>query len=197
MKKFLSILCTLGVVAALAVPAFAAQEKAIIDALNQNDAGAYADEAQAYLDVVDLSDATVGQVVANIELAGEISRQKDSAYNRAAAIAKLVEKTADIINSDPAAAGYPIKVDARISADTIIVNVTATDPKGNVIVKISEGKTFDVPGAGSGSQSSGVIKPTGLNVDFAAPLAGLLGLLAVVAGSAVVASKKGLLGRQA
>lgn len=195
MKKLVSIICTLGIAAALAVPAFAAQDQAIIDALNQNGAGAYADEAQAYLDVVDLSDSTVDQVVANIEAAGELARQKG--YSRAVGIAELIEKTADIINSDPAAAGYTIKVDARVSVDTIIIDVTATDPNSNVIVKLSEGKTFNVPGAGDGSQSGGVIKPTGLNVDFTAPVVALVGLMAVVAGSAAVAAKKGLLGRQA
>lgn len=192
-----SIVCALGIAAALAVPTFAAQDQAIIDALNQNGAGAYTDEAQAYLDVVDLSDSTVDQVVANIEQAGEIARQGGSAYSRASAISGLAQKTADVINSDPAAAGYPVKVDARISADTIIIDITATDPNGNVIVKLSEGKTFDVPGAGDSAQSSGVIKPTGVNVDTAAPAAGLLGLLAVVAGAAAVAAKKGLLGRRA
>ena len=74
MKKFVSMVCALAVAAVLAVPAMAADNSAVIAAL-QN-AGASASQvsaAQTYLDAVDLSAETLDTVVANVNSAAALA----------------------------------------------------------------------------------------------------------------------------
>ena len=196
MKKFVSMVCALAVAAVLAVPAMAADNSAVIAAL-QN-AGASASQvsaAQTYLDAVDLSADTLDTVVANVNSAAALA--SDPAAN-GVAIRGLVQSTVNTINADPAAANNQLELRVTFVGDVasaaVICNGQDVKVNAGGEVNTKTGAVTAIGGQTSGSTTN-PIKATGASMNMTAAVVAALAMAATMGSAVVYSAKKGLLAK--
>ncbi len=198
MKKFVSMVCALAVAAVLAVPAMAADNSAVIAAL-QN-AGASASQvsaAQTYLDAVDLSAETLDTVVANVNSAAALA--SDPAAN-GVAIRGLVQSTVNTINADPAAANNQLELRVTLIGDVasaaVICNGQDVKVNAGGEVNTKTGAVSAIGGQTSGSTTTtNPIKATGASMNMTAAVVAALAMAATMGSAVVYSAKKGLLAK--
>lgn len=197
MKKFVSMVCALAVAAVLAVPAMAADNSAVIAAL-QN-AGASASQvsaAQTYLDAVDLSAETLDTVVANVNSAAALA--SDPAAN-GVAIRGLVQSTVNTINADPAAANNQLELRVTFVGDVasaaVICNGQDVKVNAGGEVNTKTGAVTAIGGQTSGSTTTNPIKATGASMNMTAAVVAALAMAATMGSAVVYSAKKGLLAK--
>lgn len=197
MKKFVSMVCALAVAAVLAVPAMAADNSAVIAAL-QN-AGASASQvsaAQTYLDAVDLSAETLDTVVANVNSAAALA--SDPAAN-GVAIRGLVQSTVNTINADPAAANNQLELRVTFVGDVasaaVICNGQDVKVNAGGEVNTKTGTVTAIGGQTSGSTTTNPIKATGASMNMTAAVVAALAMAATMGSAVVYSAKKGLLAK--
>ena len=197
MKKFVSMVCALAVAAALAVPAMAADNSAVIAAL-QN-AGASASQvsaAQTYLDAVDLSAETLDTVVANVNSAAALA--SDPAAN-GVAIRGLVQSTVNTINADPAAANNQLELRVTFVGDVasaaVICNGQDVKVNAGGEVNTKTGAVTAIGGQTSGSTTTNPIQATGASMNMTAAVVAALAMAATMGSAVVYSAKKGLLAK--
>ncbi len=197
MKKFVSMVCALAVAAVLAVPAMAADNSAVIAAL-QN-AGASASQvsaAQTYLDAVDLSAETLDTVVANVNSAAALA--SDPAAN-GVAIRGLVQSTVNTINADPAAANNQLELRVTFVGDVasaaVICNGQDVKVNAGGEVNTKTGAVSAIGGQTSGSTTTNPIKATGASMNMTAAVVAALAMAATMGSAVVYSAKKGLLAK--
>lgn len=197
MKKFVSMVCALAVAAVLAVPAMAADNSAVIAAL-QN-AGASASQvsaAQTYLDAVDLSAETLDTVVANVNSAAALA--SDPAAN-GVAIRGLVQSTVNTINADPAAANNQLELRVTFIGDVasaaVICNGQDVKVNAGGEVNTKTGAVSAIGGQTSGSTTTNPIKATGASMNMTAAVVAALAMAATMGSAVVYSAKKGLLAK--
>lgn len=197
MKKFVSMVCALAVAAVLAVPAMAADNSAVIAAL-QN-AGASASQvsaAQTYLDAVDLSAETLDTVVANVNSAAALA--SDPAAN-GVAIRGLVQSTVNTINADPAAANNQLELRVTFIGDVasaaVICNGQDVKVNAGGEVNTKTGTVTAIGGQTSGSTTTNPIKATGASMNMTAAVVAALAMAATMGSAVVYSAKKGLLAK--
>ena len=197
MKKFVSMVCALAVAAVLAVPAMAADNSAVIAAL-QN-AGASASQvsaAQTYLDAVDLSAETLDTVVANVNSAAALA--SDPAAN-GVAIRGLVQSTVNTINADPAAANNQLELRVTFIGDVasaaVICNGQDVKVNAGGEVNTKTGAVTAIGGQTSGSTTTNPIKATGASMNMTAAVVAALAMAATMGSAVVYSAKKGLLAK--
>ncbi len=197
MKKFVSMVCALAVAAVLAVPAMAADNSAVIAAL-QN-AGASASQvsaAQTYLDAVDLSAETLDTVVANVNSAAALA--SDPVAN-GLAIRGLVQSTVNTINADPAAANNQLELRVTFIGDVasaaVICNGQDVKVNAGGEVNTKTGTVTAIGGQTSGSTTTNPIKATGASMNMTAAVVAALAMAATMGSAVVYSAKKGLLAK--
>lgn len=197
MKKFVSMVCALAVAAVLAVPAMAADNSAVIAAL-QN-AGASASQvsaAQTYLDAVDLSAETLDTVVANVNSAAALA--SDPVAN-GLAIRGLVQSTVNTINADPAAANNQLELRVTFIGDVasaaVICNGQDVKVNAGGEVNTKTGAVSAIGGQTSGSTTTNPIKATGASMNMTAAVVAALAMAATMGSAVVYSAKKGLLAK--
>ena len=197
MKKFVSMVCALAVAAVLAVPAMAADNSAVIAAL-QN-AGASASQvsaAQTYLDAVDLSAETLDTVVANVNSAAALA--SDPVAN-GLAIRGLVQSTVNTINADPAAANNQLELRVTFIGDVasaaVICNGQDVKVNAGGEVNTKTGAVTAIGGQTSGSTTTNPIKATGASMNMTAAVVAALAMAATMGSAVVYSAKKGLLAK--
>lgn len=197
MKKFVSMVCALAVAAVLAVPAMAADNSAVIAAL-QN-AGASASQvsaAQTYLDAVDLSAETLDTVVANVNSAAALA--SDPTAN-GVAIRGLVQSTVNTINADPAAANNQLELRVTLVGDVasaaVICNGQDVKVNAGGEVNTKTGAVSAIGGQTSGSTTTNPIKATGASMNMTAAVVAALAMAATMGSAVVYSAKKGLLAK--
>lgn len=199
MKKFVSMVCALAVAAVLAVPAMAADNSAVIAAL-QN-AGASASQvsaAQTYLDAVDLSAETLDTVVANVNSAAALA--SDPTAN-GVAIRGLVQSTVNTINADPAAANNQLELRVTLVGDVasaaVICNGQDVKVNAGGEVNTKTGAVSAIGGQTSGSTTTTTnpIKATGASMNMTAAVVAALAMAATMGSAVVYSAKKGLLAK--
>ena len=197
MKKFVSMVCALAVAAVLAVPAMAADNSAVIAAL-QN-AGASASQvsaAQTYLDAVDLSAETLDTVVANVNSAAALA--SDPVAN-GLAIRGLVQSTVNTINADPAAANNQLELRVTFVGDVasaaVICNGQDVKVNAGGEVNTKTGAVTAIGGQTSGSTTTNPIKATGASMNMTAAVVAALAMAATMGSAVVYSAKKGLLAK--
>lgn len=197
MKKFVSMVCALAVAAVLAVPAMAADNSAVIAAL-QN-AGASASQvsaAQTYLEAVDLSAETLDTVVANVNSAAALA--SDPAAN-GVAIRGLVQSTVNTINADPAAANNQLELRVTLIGDVasaaVICNGQDVKVNAGGEVNTKTGAVSAIGGQTSGSTTTNPIKATGASMNMTAAVVAALAMAATMGSAVVYSAKKGLLAK--
>ncbi len=200
MKKFVSAIAALAVVGAMAVPAMAATNEEVINAVKA--AGADASQVtatQTYLNTVKLGEGTLDTVLANVNAAKAAKDAKNMGKVKA-----LADSTIATVNADPAAKGHELSLNMTKIGDVMTVAIVSNvatagadiNTKTGAVGAVNSMNGTTTGGVVAGSTGSkGVIKATGANMNLTAAISAALAMVASMGAAVVYGVKKGLLAK--